>query len=1067
MKKLLISFSLILFLCLQVALAQTREITGTITGADDGIAIPGVSVVVRGTTIGTITNAEGYYSLDVPESARILMFTFIGMKTVEETIGDRSVIDIVLEIDVLGLEEVVVTSLGITREKKSLGYAVQEVSGDVVSDIRDINFVNSLSGKVTGVNIKQSNTMGGSANILIRGTTSLTGNNQALFVVDGIPIDNSFSDLRRGGGYDYGNAASDINPDDIESISVLKGAAATALYGSRASNGVILITSKKGKKKRTLGISINSGYMVNSINKVTLPEHQNEYGAGYGQYYEDPTGNFFYADIDGDGVDDLITPTSEDASWGAKFDPNLMVIHWDALDPEFDNYGEKRPWVAGANGIDYFFQTGHRMTNNIAFDGGTDNGVFRVSYTNVDEKGIIPNSSIKKNTLNFSGSFDFTDKLNVEANTSYINQTSVGRYGTGYEGQNVMQSFGQWIQTNLDFKRLEEKYISPTGMHRSWNRGYYDDAHPIYFDNPYWVRYQSYENDQRDRIIGYVALNYKITDWLDFIGRTSIDYYTESREERIAMQSVETSEYRNNSRTFREINNDLMLKFNKHLSNDLSISGIVGYNYRGSMLATTNMRTAGGLIVPDLYSISNSTSPAVIGEGLTERNMNSGYGSVSFGFKNMLYLDLTGRVEQSSTLPEANDTYFYPSASMGFIFSELIDIGAVYFGKVRVNYAQIGSDAPAHSIKSTYSQGTNWGSLPLFSVNSTQANADLKPEQTNSIEAGLEMSFLNRRFGFDFSIYKTNTYDQIMPVTVSNASGYNYRYINAGELENKGIEISLNITPVRTNDFQWDMNVGWFTNKNMVVELAEGIDNILLTSLWDASINAAEGEPYGTIKGEDFIYTDGKRTVGADGYYLITDEGDVVLGNVNPDWNMGITNVISWKGISLSGLIDWQQGGSIYSLNTKYGQATGVYAETVTTNGLGNPSRDPVADGGGLVYPNTVYEDGTPNTTYIRAGSWGGYWKYGNTPTAEYVFDASYIKLRELSLSYTLPQTLLSKTPIASASLSIVGRNLAILHSNVRHFDPETGSSAGNSQGFENGSYPSVRSIGFNVRLGF
>ena len=1047
--------------------AQTSTITGTVTSADDGGPIPGVAIVVVGTTVGTTTNADGNYTLEIPADATTLVFTFIGMKTETFLINNRSKIDLIMKVESIQFDEVVITSLGITREKKSLGYAVQEIDGDAVSEVRDINFVNSLSGKVTGVNIKQSNTMGGSANILIRGTTSLTGNNQALFVVDGIPIDNSYTDLRRGGGYDYGNAASDINPDDIESISVLKGAAATALYGSRASNGVILITTKKGKKRKNLGITINSGYMVNTINKVTLPEHQTSYGAGYGQYYEDPTGNFFYADIDGDGVDDLITPTSEDASWGAKFDPSLMVIHWDALDPEFDNYGEKRPWVAGANGIDYFFQTGSRWTNNIAFDGGTDQGAFRVSYTNVDEKGIIPNSSIKKNTLNFSGSFDFTDKMSIDANMSYINQKTVGRYGTGYDGKNVMQSFGQWIQTNVDFKRLEEKYISPTGMHRSWNRGYYDDPHPIYFDNPYWVRYQNYENDERDRIFGYVALNYEILDWLDFTGRTSIDYYSESREERIAMQSVDPSSYIKNTRNFREINSDLMLKFNKHLSSDLNISGILGYNYRSTVLATTNMRTAGGLIVPDLYSISNSTSPPVIGEGLTERNMNSGYGNVSFGFKNMLYLDMTGRVEQSSTLPEANNTYFYPSVSMSFIFTQLIDVGAISFGKVRVNYAQIGSDAPAHSIKSTYSQGTNWGSLPLFSVNSTQANADLKPEQTNSIEAGLEMHFLDNRFGFDFSIYKTNTYDQIMPVTVTNASGYNRRYINAGELENKGIEISLNITPVRTNDFQWDMNIGWFTNQNMVVELAEGIDNILLTSLWDASINAAEGEPFGTIKGEDFIYTNGKRTVDSDGYYLKTDAGDVVLGNVQPDWNMGITNVISYKGISLSGLIDWQQGGSIYSLNTKYGQATGVYAETVTTNGQGNPSRDPVADGGGLVYPNTVYEDGSPNTTYIRAGSWGGYWKYGNRPTADYVFDASYIKLRELSLSYALPQTLLSKTPIASASLSIVGRNLAILHSNVKHFDPETGSSAGNSQGFENGSYPSVRSIGFNVRLGF
>jgi len=488
MKRFVFVLSLLLFVGASVLQGQGVQVTGNVTGVDDGAALPGVSVVVRGTTIGAVTDFEGNYSITVPDASATLMFSFVGMLTQEVPLDGRTSVDVVLESTSTELDEVVVTALGVSREKKSLGYSVQEVDGDAVSGSAQSNFASSLSGKVSGVQIKAPNTMGGSSNVLIRGSTSITGNNQPLYVIDGVPVDNSnYATGGDGwGGYDYGNVAQDLNPNDIESISVLKGAAASALYGSRAANGVILVTTKKGKTRQGIGVSVSSNFMVGKIDKSTLPQQQFEYGGGYGPFYEDATGNFFFGDVNGDGQNQLIVPTSEDASWGEKFDPSLMVVHWDALDPAASNYGEERPWAPPAeeNRMPSFFETSTQWVNTVAFDGGNKDGRFRLSYTNYDEKGILPNSELSKNTVNFSGSYNFGKKLTVNANVTYTGQKALGRMGTGYDGGNVMQSFGQWFQTNVDFSRLEE-YESPTGLHRTWNYTYWepDYLYPIYFDN--------------------------------------------------------------------------------------------------------------------------------------------------------------------------------------------------------------------------------------------------------------------------------------------------------------------------------------------------------------------------------------------------------------------------------------------------------------------------------------------------------------------------------------------------------------------------------------------------------
>jgi outer membrane receptor protein involved in Fe transport len=814
--------------------------------------------------------------------------------------------------------------------------------------------------------------------------------------------------------------------------------------------------------------------MVGTVDKSTLPTQQYEYGGSYGPFYDGPGNNFWLGDVDGDGTNDNIVVTADDASWGQKFDPNLMVVHWDALDPAAPNYGEKRPWVAPPEGnrFDSFFETNTKWVNTVAFDGGNKDGRFRLSYTNFSEKGILPNSELKKHNVNFSGSYNFSKKITVSANVSYTHQEALGRLGTGYDGNNVMQSFGQWFQTNVDFERLEE-YESPTGLHRTWNYAYWDRLTPIYFDNPYWVRFKNYEDDYRDRILGYVSGDYKFTDWLTLTIRTAVDTYHDVQNERTAIGSNGISGFTTRQRNLIESNTDLMLKFNKGFG-DISLNGLVGANYRYRQSQSITANTVGGLVVPELYSVTNSVDPYAVGEYLGILGEQSLYGNVSVGYGGFVYVEGTARVDQSSTLkglnPDAEDTYFYPSVAGTLLIHELgglQDLAWMNYLKVRVNWAQVGAGTGVYRTISTYDQGTNWGSLSLFSVANTLQNPNLKSESTNSIEAGLEAYFFESRIGIDLAVYKTNSFDQIFSVPVSRASGYNSMYVNGGEVENKGIEIAFHAVPVKTNNFTWNLDVNWFTNQNTVISLAEGVPSLQLMRQWGTYITAAAGEPYGTIKGTNYVYTDGKITVQDNGYLMVGDDPLEVIGNIQPDWNMGIANRLSWKGLSLYALIDIQKGGDIASFNTRYGQATGVYAETAGNNPKGNPQRDPVDEGGGNIFEDAVFEDGTPNDVYVPAYRWGRYWYYGNSPEARWVFDASYVKLRELSLSYSLPASILGDSFIRGVSLSVVGRNLWIIHKNVEHFDPEVMYTAGNRQGIENGALPSIRSVGVNLKLDF
>ncbi len=1080
-KLLLLGLTAVLMLASSELWAQEREISGTVTSADDGAPIPGVNIVVKGTTNGTVTDGKGAYHLTVPAEGGTLVFTFIGLQTAEVEIGARTTVDVQMAADVRQLSEVVVTALGIEKTKNELAYAAQKIEGEQISRTRDNNFINALSGKVSGLDIKRPNSMGGSTNVVIRGSKSLTGNNQALFVVDGVPIDNSntngINQATGRGGYDYGNAAADINPDDIESINVLKGAAATALYGSRASNGVVLITTKKGRAKKGVGVSLNAGWSVGKVDKSTFAEYQNKYGEGYGAYYEDASGFFLERDVNGDGTLDLVTPVSEDASYGAPFDPSKSVYLWDAFDPASPNYLKPHPFTAAKNDPSTFFEDSHTSNYSVLLNSTGDKGYYKIGYTRNAEKGIVPKSSLQKDFFNFGGSYKITDKLtaNASLNTSFVK--GLGRYGSGYDDKNLMTNFRQWWATTTDIKDQKDAYFR-NHKNVTWNWADPDDLTPIYWDNPYFTRYENFENDNRLRNWGYASLDYKITDWLNVMGRFSLDTYSEKQEERQALGSVTTSSYSRFNRNFKEYNYDLMANIDKDLSDDITLKAVLGTNIRRTSVESIFANTNGGLVVERWYSLSNSKN-SINAPVETESTLGvDGYfASASLGLKKMVFVDLSARRDQASSLPVDNNAYFYPSASLGFVFSELVGPSPwLTGGKLRVNYAEVGNTAPPQSLDDYYAKPTGFGSVPLFSVPSVKNNPELKPERTKSFEVGLEMAFFDDRAGFDVTYYKQNTVDQIVPAPVSRATGYDAKYINAGNVENKGVELQVYATPVKTDDFFWRLNLNWTRNRNEVVSLGApvsegGIDNLQLGSYQGGvSINASLGQPYGTIRGSNFVYNDkGQKLVDTDGYYQVSATSNEIIGNINPDWIGGINNTLSFRNVSLSFLIDMKKGGDLFSLDMYYGLATGIYPESAGTNNLGNPIRDAVGDGGGWLFPG-VKDDGSPNDVMVDASAENGYGTFGYAynPAAAFVYDAGYIKLREVVLTYSLPQSVYSKIGSNGIDISLVGRNLWIIDKTLPYADPEDGLGSGNlAAGYQVGAYPNVRNIGFNLRFQF
>ncbi len=1105
MKKLFLLIILFVFAGVYALQAQTVVITGTIASSVEGEGpIPGVTVQVKGTTIGTITDANGKYTLTVPQNATTLVFSYIGMKKQEVEIGGRSVIDGVMESDILGLEEVVVTALGISREKKALGYAVQDLGGENIEKAKVTNIVNAFQGKLSGVQI--SNSDGGvsaGVRILIRGVNSLSadGNNQPLFVVDGVPISNATSSTGGYGGKDYGNMAADINPSDVENISILKGGSAAALYGSRAVNGVVLITTKSGKSRQGQGLGVTIEENVMWEDPLVLPKYQNLYGQGSAADWNAGIYEFEYVDGAYGGVNDGV-----DESWGPRLDAGLMIPQFDSpYNPE-TGVRTATPWISHPDNIKDFFETGVKRTTNVAISGAKGGSNFRLSLSNQDVKGILPNTDLRKNTINLNSQLAVTDNITVGGNAYFINNKSNNIAENGYNGGNPMQSISQWFGRQVDMQYLKDHWedIDPvTGLPVSWNHSYHN--------NPYWTLNKNTNSRDRNRMIGNIDLSWRFTDWLSFKATAGTDWSIEDIMERTAKGDVGRGDpeggFTAYSRRRQEVNANARLEFNKTFS-DFSILATLGgeYNHYDYQFHQT---TVPDLIIPDLYSVSNSAAAATTALNETHTELQSIFGTANLSFRNFVFLDVSGRNDWSSTLPIDNNSYFYPSVSLSLILTEALGIesNVLSFLKLRASYAEVGGTADAYSLNGVFGAADPFIGNPSLSYTETIPPLALLPQRKKSKEIGMELKLLQNRLSLDANFYQENTINQIMDIAISRTTGFTNKTINAGNLQNAGVELQLLATPVQTPNFSWDITLNWSKNENKVVELYEDMKYLsLYNATWGTYVYAFPGKEYGTLWGyalvrenvtpvyydeektqlSHYVYS-GRPVVGTNGRYIRSNQR-TDLGNIYPDWFGGINNSFTYKDFNFNFLVDFRKGGVIFSVTDMFGVYTGILEETAATNANGKNVRDALADGGGILAPDAVYGrvvtvDGVEtiefldgggnvvtspveNATYVAANRFF-YDYYGKNELS--TFDASFIKLREVGMGYSFSNIgFLKSIGVRNLNLSFVGRNLLILFKNTKDIDPEISSSAGNTSiGMETNAIPSTRSYGFNIRLDF
>lgn len=1064
MKRLvLLSISMVLLFFSQQAMAQDRTITGTVKNAE-GEALPGVSVLIKGTSQGTTTDFDGNFSLSIPEEGATLVFQYIGFLNKELTVTTEAKVDIAMEEETTQLDEVIVSALGISKEKRAIGYSSQNVEGEQLAETQEPNLVNALQGNVAGVQIQgtSNGALGGSSRITIRGSNSFLGENQPLFVVDGMPINNdNYADADQqagfgGGDYDYGNAAADINPNDIASMEVLKGAPATALYGTRGANGVILITTKSAKKGKGLGVEVNSSLTFEEA--FALIDHQQKYGGGATLSTESGFNEFTE-----NGQDFLAPIYSKDGAWGPRYDPSVQVRHWDSWDPGADNYGETRPWVAPANDYKEFFETGQTWQNSVAVSGANESGSFRLSYTNLDQSGIMPNSDMARNTVTINARYNLTDKLEAFGSGSLVVQDVNGRSATGYSNNNPMQGFTQWWQTQLDLNRLRDNNTRSDGSHHTWNAtgivGTNDQGNPIwdpspyFFDNPYWVRENFLQEDTRDRFFGNIGFNYEIIEGLKFSTKLMRDGFTFRAREATPIGSVQQSVYSETTRTFSERNLEAKLTYSGALNSDITLSAVLGGNLMKQHRTRVTNATNGGLALAEFYNLGNSIGNPSISTFENERAINSVFGTASVGFFYTFFVDLALRGDWSSTLPESDNNYWYPSVTTSFVFSELSafeNIPAISFGKLRLGYGTAANDANPYRLQNTFApQQPNFGNAPRYAVPNSRNNPNLKPEFTREFEAGLEMSFLENRVGFDLTYFNRTTEDQIFAVSSSAATGFTSRLVNAGSMRNSGFEVMLNATPVQVGDFSWDINVNFSTFDNEVVELAEGVNTIRQGTTWAADVRLEEGQPYMALYGQKWQRDDdGNVIVGENGIPLATPDRQF-LGSAIPDFTGGVRNTFSYKGLSLSALIDFQEGGVIHSTSLQWAAYSGMLPKTAE----GDIREE------GLVFDG-VTQSGQPNTTAVDPQV---FYQTIWTIAEPNVYEASFVKFRELKLTYRLPSSLLANLPIRDVRVGFLGRNLAIISSDLPYLDPQGVTGTGNIQGLENAQVPSTRSYGFNL----
>ncbi|WP_201983135.1 SusC/RagA family TonB-linked outer membrane protein [Hymenobacter rubidus] len=1053
MKKILLMSVLLMFTLLHGAVAQTRTVSGRVTDQATNSGLPGVTVLLKGTTNGVSTNADGAFSLSVPESGGTLVFSSIGMASQERAIGSESQFNIALAQDVKQLNEVVVTALGIERDQRSLGYATQQIKADQISQKSEPNVLNALQGKVSGVSIVTGSGLpGASTNINIRGITSLQGSNQPLFVVDGIPISN---DLDRTSNTLFGaqqsNRALDIDPENVESVNILKGPAAAALYGSRAASGAIIITTKSGRNlTKKLEVTVTSGLSFQQI--YGLPKFQNEYGQGT-QYVDQLT--------NGD------PNTGSTLSWGPRFGTTptrangLLLADGSTLD-----------YRAYPDNIKDFFKQGTILQNGVNIAGGNADQNLSLNVNNTLQKGITRFSELNRTSVQLSGNTKLVNKLRAGGSVNFIQTNQIGpQQGNGGSAFGRLQS----IPRSYDLMGLP--YIDPISYR------------PIIIagvtENPRWSLERNQTTSNLTRFINVANLSYEFTPWLNVAYRAGLDTYTDRRKQVYDLGSIRAATGQIIDQSFyrSEFNGDLLITLKKEnlLTDGLSANLLLGQNINQRRLQTITSQ-ASDLIFPNFFNSSNAKVYTGTFETSQTRRLLGYYGQLSLAYNDYLFLELTGRADQSSTLPLANNTFFYPSATLGFVFTDAFKISNKYFsyGKIRANASRVGRDAPIYTLVTTYGStgtvGNNVANItfPVTNTAGTYAGFDyaqtagggatLTPEFTNSYEVGTNLGFFNNRLTFDLTYFHTISKSQIVPVSTAPSSGFLQRYANVGRLDNTGFEALVNITPIKSAGFRWDINSNFTRIRNEVKEISEGVTESQINgnTFTGTSPSFVVGQPYGVIRGNKKpTVTDpaspyfGQYIINPTSGLFAPDLTNQVIANPNPKWQAGITNTFSYKGISASFLVDEIYGGDVVSFSTGSYKSAGTLKETGANRDAPRVIKGVIPNGDGTYRPNNIQVDAQ------------NYWASFGLQSDLNVYDATAIRLREVSLGYSLPKGLLERTPIGGASITFSGRNLFYYAPNAP-FDPETNTQgAGNIRGLELQGAPNARNYGVNLRFTF
>ncbi|WP_272021805.1 SusC/RagA family TonB-linked outer membrane protein [Olleya namhaensis] len=1048
------------------SIAQTT-ITGTVTSAEDGQTLPYVNIVTSNNS-GTITDNEGHYSITVLDDMETLSFSFIGYKTQQIAITNQTTINVALIEDASSLDEVVITALGLERDTKELGYVVQSLSSKGLTEVKAVNFLDNLVGKLAGVTISQGATgVGSSSKITIRGEASFSNNNP-LFVVDGVPINNNtvfnFTNEAAAGfqEIDFGNGAMDVNADDIEEVSVLKGPSAAALYGTRASNGVIVIKTKGGKKSKGLGISINTSVFVDSA--FRLPEFQNSYGQGN-------SGQFEYVDGLGGGINDNITyswgPQLNAGNFASQFDSPVVLSNGTIVrggDTALYNGDAITPTLLKSNpdNLKDFYQTGVTTINNIAISNGFDTGDYRLSFTDLRSESIIPGVNLDRQTVAAKLNFEPTDKTTISTSISYTNSTSDNRPSNGYGSENANYSLVAWGPRSLDINSLKNYWQPGLEGVQQYSFNY------TFFDNPYFILYENTNSFNRDRVFGNVAFKHQFTDAFSLQLRTGMDYSSEKRELKRSYSSnrFKNGAYAEHDVFFREINTDFLFNYNKTFG-DFKVDVSAGGNRLDQKASTKQAQTV-NLAQPGIFSLNNAASPIEVFQFDSKKRINSFYGIAKLGYKDFLYLDITGRNDWSSALatPFSVDgtSFFYPSASASFILSNVTTLPkAVSFAKLRASVAQVGNDTNAYQTSGAFISQTPYNGQPTFSNQDFIPNANLKPESTTNYEFGADLRFLNDRIRFDFTYYNAITKDQIISLPIPISSGYEQQVVNGGKVKSTGIEIIAGITPIKTNNFKWNTTFNFAKNKATIEELpqADGRLTLAYSRIYDSAnqtvwFQVEEGGQIGDFYGTGYLKNeDGQFIIDSDGRY-IADNTLKKLGNYNPDFTLGWNNDFSYKNWTTSFLFDWRQGGEIVSRTSALGNVGGQLAETEY-----RPEDGIVAEG--------VTTSGQPNTVAVSAESYYRQF-YDRNHEENNVYDASYLKLRQFSIGYNfkLKEGFLGLEEGGDIAISLIGRNLFVITENP-HFDPEQLAVQGDGfvSGVEDMSYASSRSFGLKASLNF